>query len=158
MLVDEFLKLLHLRQRESLLNGSGYGAYLCTSRYGERHIVGVGRFGDDDFVARVEARHECEEHGFGASRRDDDVVGGDVDVKPLVVSCEFLTIRQVSCRRRILQYFAVDVLQGIKSDLRSGQVGLADIEVVDFNTALFGSYSQWGQFAYWRFGHFKSAY
>ncbi len=158
VLVDKLLKLLHLRQRESLLNGSGYGANLGSCRDGKRHVVGIGWLRDDNLVARIETRHECEEHCLRSARRDDDVVGGDINLKSLVIFGEFLAIREVSCRWRILQNLAVDVLQGIKSYLRCGQVGLANIEVVDFNAALFGSSSQRSQFTDWRFGHFKSAY
>ena len=58
---------------------------------------------DEEFAAQNEEEDDAR----------DDVGGKVVEVKPLVVSCEFLAIREVSCRRRILQDFTVDVLQGI---------------------------------------------
>ena len=64
MLIDQLLKLLHLRQRETLLDGSGDGADLGTRRDGERHIVSVCWFWHDDFISRVQAAHEREEHSF----------------------------------------------------------------------------------------------
>ena len=96
MLVDKLLKLLHLRQRETLLNCGCDGTYLCASRNGESHIVGVCRLRNDDFVARVKTRHKCEEHSLRTSSRDDDVVCVHVDVESLVVACKLLAIRQIT--------------------------------------------------------------
>lgn len=65
-LVDEPLEFGDVGQRKALLDGRNDGADDRTGRDGKGHVVGIGRLGDDDFVARVEARHEGEEHRLGA--------------------------------------------------------------------------------------------
>ena len=92
VLVDEFLKLLHLGQRKALVDGGGDGADARAGTDGKGHIVGVSRFGNDDFVSRVQAAHEGEKHRLTTSRRDDDVVGRDVDVVLLVVAHQLLAV------------------------------------------------------------------
>ena len=84
-LIDEFLKLLHLRQGETFLDGSGDGTDLGTRRDGERHIVSVCRFWHDDLVSWVQATHEREEHSLRTSRCDDDIIGSYVDIEFLVI-------------------------------------------------------------------------
>ena len=96
--VDELLKLLYLRQRETLLDGRCNGANLCSCRDSKRHVVGVGRLRHDDFVARIEARQECKQHRLRTSRGDDDIVSRHINIIFRVVADEFLAIAQIALR------------------------------------------------------------
>ena len=58
----------------------------------ESHVVGVGRLRHNDLVARVQAAHESEKHGFGAARGDDDLVWGHVDVELGIIVDKLLAI------------------------------------------------------------------
>ena len=91
---DELLEFLDGGQREALVDRRWDSHDFGACRDGECHIVGVGGFGHDDFVAGVEACHEGEEHRFGASGGDDDVVDVDVDVaEPSVTNATSFPLR-----------------------------------------------------------------
>ena len=66
--VDELFEFRDVGQCESLLDRRYHGAYHGPCGDGEGHVIGVGRLGDDDLVAGVEARHEGEQHGLGTAR------------------------------------------------------------------------------------------
>ena len=155
--VDELLKLLHLWQREAFLYSSSYGTYARARGDGKRHVVGVGWLGDDNLVARVKTRHKGEEHRLASSRGDDDVVGIDIDVVTTVIAHELLTVALDTLGRRIFKNVAVDTLQGIESNLWCGQIGLADVEVIDLRPTLLCSGSKRCELAYRRLGHLVSA-
>ena len=157
MLVDEFLELLHLRQRKALLYRSGYGADARACRNGKGHVVGISRLGHDDFISGIEARHEGEEHRLRAAGCDDDVVGRKADIVFRIIVREFLAIGTEALARAVLQDAAVDVLQRVEACLRRGQVGLADIEVVDMNAPILGSRCQRRKLADRRLGHFHAS-
>ncbi len=107
--VDEFLEFLHLGQRETLLNGGGYRADFRSGRDGKGHVVGVGRFWHDDFVAGVEARQEGEEHRLGTARGNDDVVGRHVDVVLGIVAHQLLPIAEVALGGRVFEDGSVNL-------------------------------------------------
>ena len=155
--VDKFLKLLHLRQRESLLDCCGNRAYLRSCRYGKCHIVGVCWFWYDNLVAGIEARHKCEEHSLTSARRDNDVVGVDVDVILLIIVNEFFSITQISLRGRVFENLTVDVLECIQTLLWRGQVGLSDIEVIYLGATLLCCSGKRCEFSDRRLGHLMSA-
>ena len=146
-LVDEFLKLLHLRQAEPLVDSGGDGPDDGTGRDGERHIVGVGGLGDDDLVAGVEACEESKQHRLRASRGDDDVVGRHEDVILGIVVHEFLAIAAVALRRTVFEHLTVYIVNGVEGCLWCRQVGLTDVEPIHLYPALFGSVGQRSQFA-----------
>ena len=81
-LVDEFLELLHLGQAETFLNGRRDGPDHSTGRNGEGHVVRIGRFRDDDLVARVQAAQESEQHSLTAAAGDDDLISPELDLVP----------------------------------------------------------------------------
>ena len=152
-LVDEPLEFGDVGQRKALLDGRNDGADDRTGRDGKGHVVGIGRLGDDDFVARVEARHKGEEHRLGASRGDDDFVGRELDLVLGVVLDQLLAQRAVAVAGAVFEYRAVDVAQCVEADLRRGYVGLADVEVVDFRAARLGRFGQRHEFADGRSRH-----
>ena len=62
----------------------------------------------------------------------------------LVVACKFLAIATEPLAGAILQHFTVKVFENVETGLRRRQIRLADIEMVDVNTALLGGVSKWG--------------
>ena len=157
VLVDKLLEFLNFRQRESLLNGCRDGAYLRSGRYCERHVVGVCRLWNYYLVARIEARHECEQYSFRSARRYYNVISIYVDVVFLIIFCKFLSVRLYALRRRILQHSAVDMFQRVQSHLRCGQVRLSYIQMIDLYAAFLRVVGKRCELPYRRFGHFKSA-
>ena len=155
--VDEFLEFLHLRQREALLNGGGYRADFRSSRDGEGHVVGVSRFGHDDFIARIEARQEGEEHRLGTARGDDDVIGRHVDVVLGIVPHQFLPVAEVALGGGVFENRPADLLQRVQSHLWCGQVGLSDVEVEDPRAPFLCCCGEWSEFPDGRLGHLQSA-
>ena len=151
--VDKPLEFGDVGQREALLDGRDDGADDRTGRDGEGHVVGIGRLGDDNLVARIEARHEGEEHGLGAARGDDDFVGRELDLVLGVVFDQLLAQRAVTVAGAVFEHCAVDVAQCVEADLRRGQVGLSDVEVVDFCAARLGRFGQRHELAYGRSRH-----
>ena len=152
--VDKLLELLDRRQREAVLDRGGDRPDHGAGRYGESHVVGVGRFGYDDLVARIEARHEGEKHRFGASRRDDDVVGRQADLVLGVILDQLFAQRPVAVAGAVFQHGAVYLLQGVQPHLRRGQIGLADVEMIDLHAAGLGGLGQRKEFSNRRLGHF----
>ena len=139
--VDELLELLDGRQRESLLDRREHGADHGARRDGEGHVVGVGGLRNDDLVARIQARHEGEQHGLRAARGDDDVVGVQANLVLLVVARELLAQGAVAVAGAVLQNRAVDPLQGVEPHPGRGQVGLSDVQVVYLRAARLGGLS-----------------
>ncbi len=135
---DQFLEFLDGGQCEAFVDARGHGDDLGSGRDGEGHIVGVGRLGHDDLVARIETCHKGEQHGLGAAGGDDDVVDIDVDIETLVILLQLLAQRRQTVRRAVFQHFAVDLLESFKAFGRCRHIGLADIEPVDLY-ASFGS-------------------
>ena len=154
---DEPLELRDVGQAEAGLDGGGHGHDMRAGRYGERHVVGIRRFGHDDLVARVEACHEREEHCLRTAGGDDDLVGPDVEAAATVIFGEFDAQRLEALRRGVFEHLAVDVAQGLESLRGCGHVGLADVEFVDRDAAAFGGAGRAGKTAYGRGGHLEPA-
>ena len=156
-LVYQFFKLFHIGQRKAILYGCGHGSDGCTHRYGKGHVVGVGRFGYNDFIAGVQAGHESKEHGLRTARCNDDIVGRHVDVILLIIGGEFLSVRLVALRGRVFKYRAIDVLQGVEPHLRRGQIGLSDVQMINFCSSGLCCNGQRSEFSNGRLWHFQSA-
>ena len=156
-LINQFLKFLHLRQRETFLDSGGDGTNLCARRNGKGHIVGVGRLWHDNLVARVQAWQEREKHSFRTTRCNDDVVGCYLNIILGVIVYEFLAIAQITLRWWILQDVTVYLLQGIQSYLWCWQVWLSDVQMIHLRTSFLCCGSKRGEFSYWWLGHLKAA-
>ena len=152
-LVDQFFELRDVGQRKTLFDRRDDRTDHGARRDGESHIVGVGRFGHDDFVAGVQARHEGEQHRFGTSRGDDDLFGRKFDLVLLVVARQLFAERPVTVAGAVFEYVAVDLLQRCESRLGRRQIGLADVEVVDSDSPRPGGFRQRNEFAYRRCRH-----
>ena len=82
---DYFLDFTDWGQGEVILDRRSNGFYLYTAHQGESRVVCVEWFGDNNFVTRVQCRHESDRDGFRASGRDHDVIFIDVDTDVLVI-------------------------------------------------------------------------
>ena len=135
---DLLLERLHRRQAEAVfdmrLDALDHGAY----GDGERHVIGIERVRDDDFVARPETGQEREQHGLGAARRHDDFLRRKVDAVLCVVLHHLGAQAQVAVGRAVLQDAAVDGLEGVQTALRRLDIGLADVEMIDVHAVALG--------------------
>ena len=124
---------------------------------GKPVIVGIKRFGDDDFVPGVEAAHEPEEDGFGAAGGDDDLVIVDIDANSLVAGGEFAAVAFVAGTVAVFEDFEIEVADGVEGHFGRFDVGLADVEVVDFYPFFLCSLGIWHEFPDRRSRHLLSA-
>ena len=144
-LVDQFLELFHLGEAETFLDGGDDGADHGAGGDGERHVVRVRRFRDDDLVAGVQAAQEREKDRLAAAARDDDLIGGQFDLVPVVVRHKCLAQRPIPLGRAVLEGFPVDMLEGLQRLRGRRQVRLADVQLVDLHAPVLGGIGQWRQ-------------
>ena len=156
-LVNQLFELLDLGQRETLFDGRSNGAYLGSGRDGKRHIVGIGRLGNNDFITRIETSQERKQHRLRTAGSDDDVVCSQIDIVLRIVAHQLLAVTAVSRTGAVLQNFPVDVPYRVNRDLRCRQVGLSDVQVEYMYASLFGSICQRGKLSDRRCGHLHSA-
>ena len=149
-LCDEFLEFFYWRECETGVNGGGDCLDDCTCRHCESHVVCVCWLRNDDLVAWVEAGEECEEHSFGSTAGDDDVVRGEVDVELAVVFHKFLAKRQKTLARAVFQHAPVHIFQCFKCFLWRREVRLTDVQVIDLDASFLGAVCEWGEFSDWR--------
>ena len=155
-LVDQFLKLLHLWQRESLFDSGGNRTDLSTCRDGKCHIVSISRLWHDNLIAWVQTAEEGKEHRLTTTRGNDDIIGRDVDIVFRVIVHQFFAIAYITLRGRVLQNLTVYLLQGVKAYLWCGQIRLSNVQVIHLGTSLLGGCSQWCEFPDRRLGHFQA--
>ena len=145
---NQLLESLHGGELEAVVDGGGYGYDFCTGRDGEGHVVGIGRFGDNYFVAGVEARHEGEKHGLRTAGGDDNIVDVDVDMEAVVVLAQLFAQRRQTVGGAVFEHLAVELAKGFEGFGRCGHVGLADVEAVHLDAALLGVECQRHKAAY----------
>ena len=138
---DDLLERLDVRKGEVVLDAGGDGEHVETGLCGEGQVVRVAGFHHDDLVARVHAGHEGHQQGFGAAGGDEHVFGRDLDSETAVVSYKFLAERQIAVAGAVFKRGAVDVFQRIQGLLRSGEIRLADVEMIYFDAVPFGGVS-----------------
>ena len=63
-------------QAKAIFDVGSYGFYYNIASIGKAVVVGIKWFGDDDFVAGVEARKQAKIKCFGATCCNDNVVVG----------------------------------------------------------------------------------
>ena len=156
-LVNQLFKLLYLGQRETLFDGRGNGAYLSSGRDGKRHIISIGRLGNNDFITRIEASQERKQDRLRAAGSDDDVVCSQIDIVLRIVTHQLLAVTAIPRTGTVFQNFPVDVPYRFNRDFRSRQVGLSDVQVEYMYAPLLGSICQRSQFSDRRCGHLHSA-
>ena len=153
---DGFLKVLDRRQSETGLDVAGDSLDGSVAQFGESVIVGVVGFGNEDFVARVEADGEGKLQGLAAAGGHDNLLGSDMDVVFGIVFDKFLAIGQIASAMAIGQHANLGVGQSLESALGGLDVGLADVEVIDMYSTLLGGVGEGDEFANGRLGQFES--
>ena len=154
---DESLELLDGRKPKTGLDGRIDRYDSGTGGDGECHIIGVGGLRHDDFIARVETCHKCEEHRFGASGGDDDFVGVDLQAAAMVIFRHLDAERFEALRGGIFEHLTVYVTQGVEGLRRGGNIGLADVETIYGDAALLGGVGSACKAPYGRGGHLDAA-
>ena len=142
---DYLLEILDGRQCEAVLDGGNDGLHDNTAHGGESVVVGIERFRDDDFVARIHAAVEGEKETFATTGGNDDFVDGDVDTHAVVVFHQFFAVAEISSRVAVSDYGNVGVAHGITGTFRGLNVGLTDVKVVNVDTTTFGGIRKWHQ-------------
>ena len=127
-----------MRQRKSFFYRRNNRSHHGAGSNGKSSVVGISRFGNDDFVARIEATHKSKVNGLGASGGNDNVLFGDVDVEAVIISSQFCFQAFNTIAGAVFQYRTVDVSNRIQRHLRSFQIGLTDVEMINFYSAGFG--------------------
>lgn len=153
---DGLLELLDGRQCEAALDVAGDGLDLSAAEFGEGVVVGVVRFGDDDFVVGVEADGEGELQGLAAAVGDDDLVGGHLDAMTMVVLAEFLAIGHIAGAVAVGEDADLGLSEDFESALGGLDIGLADVEVIDMDATFFCCISEGDEFADCRLREFVS--
>ena len=143
---DDFFERLDVRKGEVVLDGGSDGEYVEAGLGREGQVVRVAGFNHDDLVARIHAGHEGHQQGFGAAGGDEDIFGRDLDSETAVVSYKFLAERQIAVAGAVFKRSAVDVFQRIQGLLRSGEIRLADVQMIYFDAVPFGGVSIGYQF------------
>ena len=101
MFIDEFFKLLHGWQSETIFNGRGNRTNLCARRNGKRHIIGIRWFGNDNFIAWIETREKGKEHRLRTTCCYDNVINRKLYIVGSVILHQLLAIRKKTLRRRV---------------------------------------------------------
>ena len=143
---DEFLKLLDGRQSKTVVNGGNDGLYHHTASYGEAVVVGIERFGDDNLVARIHTAVESEQQTLAATRGDENFIGRKFDAHAVVIFNQLLAVTQVTSGVGISDNRHISVLDSLTSTLGCLDIRLADIQVINVNSARLGCIGERHQF------------
>ena len=150
---DDLLELLDGRKGEAVLNSGHDGLHSHAAGDGETVVVGVERFGDDDFVARVEAAVESEQDGLRTARGHDDFIGGEVDVDAFVVLDQLFAAAEDTGGVAVGNHLLVKLLDSLAGAFGCLDVGLPDVEVIDVDTSFLGFVRKWDELTDGRGGH-----
>ena len=149
---DDLLKFLDGWQGKTRLDVAGNGDNLGIAQLGEGVIIGVIRFWNDDFVARVEAHGEGHLQSLATARGDKHLVRRDIDTVPMVIVAQGAAIGRDARRVAVFQHtvagrkFLGGLSQSLQSTLWSLDVGLADVEMIHMDTAFLGGIGKRNKF------------
>lgn len=138
VLVDARLDALTDGELVVLLRRCGDRADGRAGQRDKRAVVRVERLGDDDLITLVEDAAERDLQRLAAAGGDEHLLVGDRRVDLAVVVDDRVDHLGHAVGRGVGQDRLAEVLHGIKISLRRGDVGLADVQVVEF-LAFFGS-------------------
>ena len=124
---DGLFKRFDGGQCKAVIDGREHRLDHRTARHGHRHIVGISRLRDQDFVTRVEAGQKDQRKGFGGAGGDENLVRRDLDRKPSVVLRHLLAQAGQPVARTVTKHLLVDPPQRLEAYLGRRDVGLADI-------------------------------
>ena len=155
--INQLLKLLYLRQRETFVDGSRHRTDNRSCRNRKRHVVGIRRFRHDNLIPRIQTAHKRKQHSFRPSGSNDNVIGIQVNVVLFIISHQTLSVSSISLAGTIFQHLAVNISNRIEGRSWSRQVRLTNIQVIYMNSSLFRSFSQRRKLTYRRLRHFSSS-
>ena len=138
VLVDARLDALTDGELVVLLRRCGDRADGRAGQRDERAVVRVERFGDDDLVALVENAAERDLQRLAAAGGDEHLLVGDGRVDLAVVVDDRVDHLGHAIGRGVGQDRLAEVLHGLEVGLGGGNIGLADVQVVEL-LAFFGS-------------------
>ena len=130
-------EILHRRQREVVGDGRRDRLDIHARFHREAVVIGVERLGYQYLVARVQADGHGHENRFRPPDGDHQVVGRHVDADAFVVFDQFAAVTFVTRRMAVFEDVIGNILDGVHGDLRRADVGLPDVQVVDFDSAAF---------------------
>ena len=145
------LKSLNARKTETILDTGLHAFDHSADRNGKSHIVCIERVGHDHLVTRAQAGQKGEEHGLRTTCSDDNLIRRKVDAVLRIILDHLGPECQITVRGTIFQDFPVDVLESVKRTLRSLDVRLADVKVINVYTISFcivcvlGQLPDWGR-------------
>jgi hypothetical protein len=136
----------------------GIGADDRTGTYGKCGIVGISRFRNDDFVARIETGHKSEGYRLRTTGGDDDFVRTNLYPELMIILRQlFPGVMAIPSLGEYSSTSAVNVPDGIDSNLRCSQVGLPDIQMKHLDSLCFGIIRIGYQFTDGGIGHYSTA-
>ena len=154
---DEFFKLSNRGQGEAILDMGGERHDLYIGGHCKSVVVGIKRFGDDDFITCVETAHKAEEDGFGPAGGNDDLLVVYVDAQIPVPGRQFAPIAFIAGAVAIFKDLEVEIPHGVEGHFWGFDVRLADVEMIYFDAFLFGCLCIWHEFPDRRSRHLLSA-
>ena len=116
---DQLLKPFHRRKSKAFIDSRRNCFDHSSTGNGKRHIVCIRRFGNNNFIPRIQTSHKRKEYSFRASGSDDYIFNIDIDIEFRIIFNQFLTETTNSLTRRIFQYFTVNTAHGLHRDLGS---------------------------------------
>ena len=138
VLVDAGLDALTDGELVVLLRRCGDRADGRAGQRDERAVVRVERLGDDDLVALVEDAAERDLQRLAAASGNEHLLVGDGGVDLAVIVDDRVDHLGHAVGRGIGQDRLAEVFHSLKVSLRGGNIGLADVQVVEL-LAFFGS-------------------
>ena len=104
----------------------------------EGGVVGVIRFGDDNLSVGVKNAQAGHQQRLTAAGGDEDVVGRQIHPQLVIIAPHRVDEHGHTGRLGIGQSLAVKIPHGVIVGRGRGQVGLADIQVIDFLSPFLG--------------------
>ena len=130
MLIDAGLDALTNGELVALLGLGGDRTDSRTREGDEGRIVGVERLGDDYLVALVENARQSHLQSLGAAGGDEHLLIGDGSADLAVVVDDSVDHHGHAVGRSVSQNGLGEVLDRLKISSRSGDVGLADVQMI----------------------------
>ena len=147
------VELLDRRQREIVVDRRGNRFDLDARFDSEPVVIGVKGLGNQYFIAFTEADRHRHEDGFGSPVGNQQVFITQFDPHTLVIPDQLAPVSLQTGRMAIRKNLIVDIFDRIDRHLRGGNVGLPDIQVIDFDPmarSLFGIRYQFADRRRWQ--------
>ena len=135
---NQFFELLDRGECKPFIDRRRQGFDDSSGRDSKCHIVGIRRFGNDNFITWVETGHKSKEYSFRSAGCNDDVIDRDIDVEFGIITDQLFPETVNTLTRTIFQNFTLQMTSCIKSHFGGRQIGLADIQMINFYSAFFG--------------------